>query len=107
MFAVLGPAHAQCNVIKQAEGSECCYVFTRTPNKRFVSKRAIGELKKGVSISALVVTVEESSRSYGLVTRPHFVACIPTEVSAGGALRGILVPVINSRILYFLPVSDH
>lgn len=61
MFAVLGPAHAQCNVIKQAEGSECCYVFMCTPNKRFVSKRAIGELKKGVSISALVVTVKEPS----------------------------------------------
>lgn len=49
---------------KNAEGSQCCFVSTHTPNKCLVSKRAISEvseLKKGVSILVLVVTVEESS----------------------------------------------
>lgn len=64
MFSVLGPVYPQCSVVKQAEGSQCCFVSTRTPNKCLVSKRAISEvseLKKGVSILALVVAIEESS----------------------------------------------
>lgn len=108
MFTLLGPVYPQCSVVIQAEGSQCCFVSTPTPNKCLVSKRAISEvseLKKVVSILALVVAVEESSWSCFLITWPHFVVRTGINVSAEEALIGTLIAVISSRISYFLPVS--